>query len=364
MIRCIALACALIWPAAALAQTGRVAVDGEVLRAAPDGAILATLEEGTLLRLGRRQGSWQEVTLEAWIWHQSVRAERNGPHDLVISAQGGENLRAAPNGALLAYGRTGMRLEQVERAGNWIRIRRTGWMREAGVRPDQAVAVERPAAGSPGTGSATAGSPAGGSPTAPAPAATRQASSATEPAPSAVAPAARASVGPAGSVLLTGPGADTLARLRPGAALSTVERQGEWVRVRLEGWIPAATLAGDSAAASDILVDIPAAALAEDPGAFAGRTVEWSLQFIALQRAEPIRTDFRTGEHFILARGPAGETGFVYIAVPTELLAEVERIPPLSRLRVRARIRNARSPLTEAPILELLEIRSVRRGDG
>src|SRR5690606_28478282 len=206
------------------------------LRAAPDGAILATLEEGTPLRLGRRQGSWQEVTLEAWIWHESVRAERNGPHHLVISAQRGENLRAAPNGALLAYGRTGMRLERVERAGNWVRIRRTGWMREAGVRRDQASAAERPASGRPGTGRSATGSPADASPAAPPPAAARQASSATEPVPSAAAPGARASVGPAGAVLLGRPGADTLARLRPGAVLSTEARQGEWVRVRLEGW--------------------------------------------------------------------------------------------------------------------------------
>ncbi|HEX7091985.1 MAG TPA: hypothetical protein VF192_17845 [Longimicrobiales bacterium] len=350
MIRFIALAWALLWPAAALAQTGRVAIDGELLRAAPDGAILATLEAGTPLRLGRRQGPWQEVTLEAWIWHESVRAERNGPHDLVISAQGGENLRATPNGTLLAYGRTGMRLEQVERAGSWVRVRRTAWMREAGVRRDQAGAAGRPAAGTPAAN--------------PAPDASHGAASGTEPAPPAAAPAParQASVGPAGAVLLVRPGADTLARLRPGAVLSTEGRQGEWVRVRLEGWVPAATLGGDPAAATGILVDIPAAALAEDPGAFAGRTVEWSLQFIALQRAEPIRTDFRTGEHFILARGPAGETGFVYIAVPPELLPEVERITPLSRIRVRARIRNAHSPLTEAPILDLLEIRSVGRG--
>ena len=357
MTRWITLVCALLWPGVALAQTGRVAIDGEVLRAAPEGAILATLEEGTPLRLGRRQGAWQEVTLEAWIWHESVRAERNDPHDLVISAQGGENLRAAPNGALLGRGRTGMRLQQVERAGNWIRVRRTAWMRQAAVRPDQTVA-----AGSTAAGGSTPDAPAGRSPTAPPGEASAQAASATDAPPSA--PAPLASVGPGGAVLLDRPGADTLARLRPGAALSTVERQGDWVRVRLEGWIPAAALAGDSTAASGVLVDIPAAALAEDPGAFTGRTVEWTVQFIALQRAEPIRTDFRTGEHFILARGPAGETGFVYIAVPPELVPEVERIAPLSRLRVRARIRNARSPLTEAPILELLEIRSVQRGNG
>src|SRR5690606_25645546 len=149
MARFIALACALLWPAAALAQTGRVTVDGELLRAAPDGAILATLEEGTPLKLGRRQGAWQEVTLEGWIWHESVRAERNGPHDLVVSARPTENLRAGPNGKLLALVRTGMRLEQVERAGNWVRVRRTGWVRAAAVRAATAEAASRPAEAQP-----------------------------------------------------------------------------------------------------------------------------------------------------------------------------------------------------------------------
>src|SRR5690606_7971837 len=92
--------------------------------------------------------------------------------------------------------------------------------------------------------------------------------------------------------------------------------------------------------------------------------VEWELQFIALQRAEPIRTDFGPGEPFMLTRGPAGEGGFVYVAVPAELVPEVERIQPLGRIRVRARVRNAHSPLTEAPILELLELRRAGDADG
>src|SRR5690606_41571318 len=127
MVRPLVVALFLLSPAAALAQVGQLATAGEELRAAPDGAILATVQEGTPLALGRRQGAWQEVTLEGWIWHESVRAERNGPHDLVVSARPTENLRAAPNGELLALVRSGMRLEQVERAGYWVRVRRTGW---------------------------------------------------------------------------------------------------------------------------------------------------------------------------------------------------------------------------------------------
>src|SRR5690606_21921444 len=139
------LALALFSPAAALAQTGRISADGELLRAAPDGAVLATLEEGVPVRLGRRQGAWREVTVDGWMWRESVRAERNEPHDLVVSARPGENLRASPNGDLLAYARTGMRLEQLERAENWVRVRRTGWVRAAAVQADAAATPDSPA---------------------------------------------------------------------------------------------------------------------------------------------------------------------------------------------------------------------------
>ena len=350
MVRLLVLALILLSPAAALAQAGQLAADGEELRAAPDGAVLANLEEGTPLKLGRRQGAWQEVTLEGWIWHESVRAERNGPHDLVVSARPTENLRAGPNGKLLALVRTGMRLEQVERAGNWVRVRRTGWVRAAAVRAATAEAASRPAEAQPQQAAPAADTrpPAANEPP---PAADTPAPATDTPAPAAGA----AHIGPAGATLLVRPGADTLARIRPGAAVTVGSREGEWVRVRLEGWVPAASLG--SAAAGDVLTDVTAAALAEDPGAFNGKVIEWDLQFIALQRAEPIRSDFRTGEHFMLTRGPAGEGGFVYVAVPDELVPEVERLEPLRRIRVRARVRNAHSPLTEAPILELLELR-------
>lgn len=350
MVRPLVVALFLLSPAAALAQVGQLATAGEELRAAPDGAILATVQEGTPLALGRRQGTWQEVTLEGWIWHESVRAERNGPHDLVVSARPTENLRAAPNGKLLALVRTGMRLEQVERAGNWVRVRRTGWVRATAVRAAAAEVASQPAEAPPEQAAApdppTADTPP---PTADAP----------PPATDAPPPATgTAHVGPGGAILLVRPGADTLARIRPGAAVALGPREGEWVRVRIDGWVPAASIG--TAAAGDVLTDVTAAALAEDPGAFNGKVVEWDLQFIALQRAEPIRSDFRTGEHFMLTRGPAGEGGFVYVAVPAELVPEVERLEPLRRIRVRARVRNAHSPLTEAPILELLELR--RRG--
>src|SRR5690606_9567579 len=258
MVRPLVVALFLLSPAAALAQVGQLATAGEELRAAPDGAIPATVQEGTPLPLGRRQGAWQEVTLEGWIWHESVRAERNGPHDLVVAARPTENLRAAPNGDLLALVRTGMRLEQVERAGNWVRVRRTGWVRANAVRTTAAQAASGPEE-APRQQAAASDPPAADVP---------------PPAADTPPPAGGAArVGPAGAALLGRPGADTLARIRPGAAVTVGPREGEWVRIRLDGWVPAASVG--SATAGDVLTDVTAAALAEDPGAFNGKIVEW-----------------------------------------------------------------------------------------
>src|SRR5690606_26825065 len=265
MLRPLAFALVLLSPAAAFAQAGGLAMAREDWHAAPDGAVLATIQQGTPLTLGRRQGGWQEVTLEGWIWHESVRAERNGPHDLVVSARPTENLRAAPNGELLALVRTGMRLEQVERAGNWVRVRRTGWVRANAVRAATAQAASRPEE-APREQAAPPDPSAGDTPP---PAADTPPRAADTPPPAAGA----ARVGPAGAALLGRPGADTLARIRPGAAVTVGPREGEWVRIRLDGWVPAASIG--SATAGDVLTDVTAAALAEDPGAFNGKIVEW-----------------------------------------------------------------------------------------
>ncbi|HUE77051.1 MAG TPA: hypothetical protein VMM83_03840, partial [Longimicrobiales bacterium] len=122
-------------------------------------------------------------------------------------------------------------------------------------------------------------------------------------------------------------------------------------------WTFASSLSADDAAGAAVLRDVSTAELAEAPERFRGRLVEWTIQFIALQEAERFRTDFVEGEPFMLARGPADETGFVYVAVPPDRVEEVTRLTPLERVRVLARVRSARSSLTGAPVLDLLELR-------
>lgn len=97
--------------------------------------------------------------------------------------------------------------------------------------------------------------------------------------------------------------------------------------------------------------------LLSNPDRFRGRVLEWHVQFITLERAEKIRTDFYEGEPFILARPPGDQPGFIYVAVPAERLAQVQRIAPLERITILARVRTGRSDLLAAPILDLLELR-------
>lgn len=338
--------CLLALPRPVGAQSGRVAPDQEHFRSAPGGTILATLLQGIPLRLGRTDGDWREATVEGWIWGASIRAERRDGKDLVVSSAGGENLRATPNGPLLARLREGMLLNELERRGSWIRVSRAGWIWNASLALDEtappAANSQRPQASA---GPATPPRPGrGGQP------ADSAARAATPPA------ADWSHVPESGAALLATPAGDTLATLRPLTPVEIVTRDGNWVRVRVDGWAwaPSLATAADSGA---VLRNVPRATVVANPDRFQGRIVEWKLQFIGFDRAEAIRTDFQQGEPFILARDPAEQGGFVYVAISTDRLAQVQALTPLQRITVVGRIRTGRSPLMDAPVLELLTLR-------
>jgi hypothetical protein len=312
-------------PESAFSQAVTVAVDRENLRASPEGNLLAEVLRGTTLQLGPSRGPWREVTLEGWIWSPSVRDERRDGHDLVVAAPDGENLRDGPGGAMIARVRAGMRLQRLETRGNWVRVRRTAWIWAASIARD-----------------------------APAPAVAEPAPAARpEPAP----PGRRefATAGAGGLVILTQPAGDTIARVPRGATVEVLGREGGWTRVRIEGWMATgASPVADTDTA--ILRDIERAEILDNPERFRGRLVEWTIQFIALQQAERFRTDFTPGQYFMLARGPDEDVGFVYLAVPEQWLEDVRRLTPLERIRVLGRLRIPRSALTDAPILDLLDL--------
>src|SRR5688500_8579286 len=62
------------------------------------GRLLASVSAGIMVSGGAPREGWIPVSLEGWIWSESVgRTDRDG-HNLTVTAARGENLRTAPNG--------------------------------------------------------------------------------------------------------------------------------------------------------------------------------------------------------------------------------------------------------------------------
>ena len=84
--------------------------------------------------------------------------------------------------------------------------------------------------------------------------------------------------------------------------------------------------------------------------------VQWDVEVMSLQIADPLRVALARDEPYLLVRGPGSENTIIYLAVPQSLLSEVRGLPPLSRVHVTARVRNARSEPAGTPVLDLLSI--------
>jgi hypothetical protein len=149
------------------------------------------------------------------------------------------------------------------------------------------------------------------------------------------------------------PNGQMVAVVEPDAPVQVLARDGEWTRVRVEGWTRAPVTGGATGDASAVTLH----ALQADPDAYKGREVDWALRFVSLQVADAVRTDFTPGESFILARDPNGETGFVYVAVGPDQIAAARRLSPFQAFRITGRVRMGRSPLVGHPIIDLVRIR-------
>lgn len=307
----------------------------ENFRREPNGVILGRLMPGSPLRVLATEGNWTQVELEGWVWLASLEASDEAGMDLVVSADGGENLRAAPSGEIIGVLEEGALLEALGREPNWVRVTRVGWVWSASLAP---------VAASAGT---TAAAPSTASSTAAAPSAAR-------------APGGFHTVGALGGSILAAPDGDTVAVAAPSSDVEVVRREGGWARVRVEGWMWLPEAAESDAADGATEVPEPEALapdeLVEAPELYAGRVVSWTIQFISLERAEAVRTDFFEGEPFLLARFGGPDGAFVYVAVPPERLADVEGLVPLETVSVTGRVRTGASTLTGAPIIDLVSL--------
>jgi hypothetical protein len=331
--RAAALLCLVLLPTLT-AETGeaqshvRINIAEENLRAEPNGARVAVVNRDMRFAAGESRGQWRAITVEVWVPARSVIVNRRDGFNLVV-AGGGAAIHGAPGSEPTGRFMGGVQLEELGRQGAWVRVRRPAWIWSpsvAAAAPPQTARVASPATG--------AASPPEASGEAPAP----------EEAPR-VAP----------RTVHGSPDGDTIASISPATRLEVVGREGEWARVRLEGWVRVGA-AGDLEQPGPQR-DVSLRALRASPERYRGATLQWQVQFVALQRADSIRTDFERGEQYVLARDPGGEPGFVYIAVQPDQVASIRRIAPLERIEIIARVRTGRSPLTGHPVLELMELR-------
>ena len=87
--------------------------------------------------------------------------------------------------------------------------------------------------------------------------------------------------------------------------------------------------------------------------------MQWDLQFISVEEADGIRSDFYQNETFLLTKLANSEDDFVYVTFSKGLEEELTLLTPLDYVRVVGRLRTASEKLTEAPILELISLERV-----
>ncbi len=314
------------------AQTQFRVVEAENFRrnASTTAPILANVPAGVTLSGGRTEDGWTEITLQGWVWAESVEPSVGGDHDLRVTARGGENLRSGPNQSVIARLSFGTLLDRVDRQGRWIQVRRVGWMWNrslASVAPPVTAVDARTAA-------ATIASRV-------------------------VPTAADSAVGLDRAVLARDavlravpPDGDTIGSLHDGIPVKILTRSGGWVRVQHVGWVRDGDLRPSS---PGVLVGVSGAEVLAVPEEFEGRMLQWTVQYVALQEADELRSEIPLGQPYMLARGPLPEAGFVYVVLSQEQRAQVERLSLLANLMIVGRVRTARSRFLNNPILDLVD---------
>ena len=274
---------------------------GSAFRKDPGGAQLGMLEPGARVATGRTQGNWIAVTLDGWVYSPSVARTNRGGFDLVVSADGGENLRAAPNGAKVARLSRGALLDRRTTQGRWIRVRREGWaLRSAFAAPPRpAQTAGRQDGRTAGEGQRREETGGDG----------RDAQGRAE---TGNRDGERVVAG-TNALLSAEPGGTAVATLADGAEGEVVARSGEWVKFRIEGWVSASDV---RPAEGGPRRGVSAAEVRAQPERWLGQMLEWRLQLVAVRKADALRPELPEGREYLLARGPLPESGFVYVVIP------------------------------------------------
>ena len=334
----IALVAALVGTgSSSIARAQGVATRDAELFATPGQRSLATVRKGAALTTGASQRAFTQAAIDGWIAAALLGPARDS---FALTVKPGASVRlradANPEAPIVADLRAGMGLQEIERKGAWVHVRRGGWLQAASIAPAGGVAgavaagPAAPGPQSPGTVSASA---------APVPPDTTRNGFVLTP----IAPTS----------LAGSPGGASVGTLAPGARATVTARERGWVRVRLEAWVREADL---SVADTALRGALSAADLRADPEAAAGRLVHWEVEILAHQIGDPLRKGLVDQEPYLLAQGPSGENALLYLAIPPALASAAREIPDLAHAIITARVRVGRSEPVGVPVLELLTI--------
>lgn len=328
-------ACILLWSAAlvpAVAPLGAQLPGSAIVNAEsefhkePSGTDLGVLAKGTGVVAGTVRGNWTEVRFDGWLAANSVRTDRRDGYDVAVAMAAGTTLRSAPGGGKqVASLRAGTLFKRLESRGEWLRVQRSAWMLKS------ALTVSAPAAK-----------------IAAAPAATPVPAKPPTIAPTAVKNDSAISVS-AGTTLSAQPAGSPLATLEFPVAATVLTRQNGWAKVRIEAWVREGGLGEAGRVGGPTAAEIRA-----NPDRFIGQTVDWTLQVLAVQKADEMRPEIPPGQPYVLARGPLPETGFAYLVVSEEEAVKFRALEPLAKVRIRATIRAGRSRFLPTPVLNFV----------
>src|SRR6185503_14575244 len=300
--------------------------DGEWFYQEPGGRRLARLARGAIVGGGPTRGDFTQVTLEGWIFATSVGPSPRPEFDLAVTRAPDENLRSSAVGALVAKLAEGFGLKKVGQDDGWVSTSALGLVPDVSATrtvsdSDQGSGTPGPR---PGVDSTPAAAPSSGRAQAPRPTTLYRAPDGPE----------------AGTV-----GAET--------PLRVLSRSGEWARVQFEGWVKTTELQD---APPGVQIGVSAAELRAEPQRYAGQVLRWTLQFIAVQKADDLRPDIPEGASYVLARGPLPERGFVYMIIPDGRLGAVQALAPLANIQVTVKVRQGRSRFLGNPVVELISL--------
>jgi hypothetical protein len=334
---------------------------------APGGVVVLSLSAGTKVAVVSTKGANALVTVEGWVDASRLAGALDTfPASVDSKASLRVRATASANGTILAELHPRIGVRTIGKSGTWTQIRRSAWI-PASLLPKVApVAASKPAVTAPAKTAAVPPAKAATTPPIKAAVTPQVKAAVTAPAKAAAAPPAPAAAAAPvvqavpgamsaskATKLLLAPGGAAVGELERGAIVMPLAHDHGWAKVRVEAWVPDGDL---SPADSSMGAKLSAADLRADPEATHGKTVQWDVQILSLQIADPLRPEMARDEPYLLAKGPGSEDALLYLAVPPSLLAQAKALPPLTRVLITARVRSGHSEPVGIPILDLRSI--------